>query len=899
VLWGDAAPTSAVNLVQTYVSRLRRILQPRHTPQTRPGIVTLDPGGYRLNIGVDQLDLSRFRTLLRKAHTAATDSPDEAADLLGQALALWRGDALADIDMLAGHPLLVTVADELIAATVQYADLVAAMGSHHRALPKLRELTGRYPLHESLHARLMVALAATGSQAAALTVFDQIKQRLADELGIDPGPDLLEYRQRVLRQDWTPGQQRPGQTPTDTTEQAPATRAQLPLDIHGFTGRTEELAQLDQIAAAGDQPTAVVISALSGTAGVGKTALAIHWAHRIRDRFPDGQLYVNLRGFDPTGPISPGEAIRGFLDAFTVPVAAIPAGLDAQAALYRSLLAGKRVLIVLDNARDADQVRPLLPGAPGCLVVVTSRERLTGLAAVDGAHPITVDLPTAAEARDMLARRVGSGRVAAEPDTTNTIIELCARLPLALAIMAARAAAQPGFPLAVLADELRDSRTRLDALASGGDRAADVRAVFSWSYQALTPGAARLFRLLGLHPGPDIGVPAAASLAGLPPTNVRPLLADLARASLVNEPAPGRYTLHDLLRAYATDQTHGIDSQRDQRIAVHRMLDHYLHTALGADRLLNPARNMIAPASTQSGVTIEQFADHHGALTWFIAEHHVLLAALDQAAANGFDAHTWQLAWSLAAFLQWRGQWSDWATAERAAVAAAGRLADPIALAGAHRRLAKAYIELGRHDEAHTEMWHALDLFTQAGDRVGQADTHNTIGWAQARQGRYPEALHHAQQALGLSQAAEYRHGQAHALQLVGWLQAHLGDPEQTLTACERALTLFQEIDDHSGAAATWESLGYAHHRLGHHPQAITCYQQTVELYRERVGDRYYNALALNRIAETHHATSNLEAARDFWLQAIAILDDIKHPDAASVRSRLAALDITCPEAKT
>jgi hypothetical protein len=319
----------------------------------------------------------------------------------------------------------------------------------------------------------------------------------------------------------------------------------------------------------------VVISAVSGTAGVGKTALAVYWAHQVADRFPDGQLYVNLRGFDPSGSVMhPAEAVRRFLDALNVPPERIPVDLDAQAVLYRSQLAGKRMLVVLDNARDTAQVRPLLPGAPGCLVLVTSRNQLTSLIAGDGARPISLDLLTDEEARQLLARVLGVDRVAAEPAAVAEIITRCARLPLALALVAARAAVGPHGELQLLAEELRDTQQRWQLL-TGDEPTTNVQAVFSWSYQALTPHAARLFRLLGLHPGPDIAAAAAASLAGLPPSTVRPMLAELVRASLLAEHSPGRYAFHDLLRAYATDLAQRTDSDRQRHAATARILNHY------------------------------------------------------------------------------------------------------------------------------------------------------------------------------------------------------------------------------------------------------------------------------------------------------------------------------------
>jgi tetratricopeptide (TPR) repeat protein/transcriptional regulator with XRE-family HTH domain len=680
--------------------------------------------------------------------------------------------------------------------------------------------------------------------------------------------------------------------PTDPPTGRTPVPAQLPADAAGFAGRGDQLRQLTTLldGGAGLQPTAVVISAVSGTAGVGKTALAVHWAHQVRRRFPDGQLYVNLRGFDPTGAVmTPAEAVRGFLDALDVPAHRIPTGLDGQAALYRSLLADRRMLIVLDNARDAGQVRLLLPGAPGCLALVTSRDQLGSLIAVDGAHPLTLGPLPRAEARELLASRLGADRLAAEPQAVNEVITRCAGLPLALTIVAARAATHPHFPLHTFAAELRDTGGRLDALAST-DPSGDVRAVFSWSYRTLTPDAARLFRLLGLHPGPDLSAAAAASLAGLHPRQVWLQLAELTRAHLLVEHTPGRYTFHDLLRAYAAEQAHGIDTDQQRHAATERMLDHYLHTAHTAALLLYPHRDQITLTPPQLGTLPENPADPAQALAWFTTEHHVLLAAIDHAATVAFDTHTCQLAWALTNYLDRRGHWHDWAATQRAALAATQRMADSPAQARAHRLLARVYIRLGRFDDAHAHLQHALDLYRQAGDEVGQARTYHSLAHLCERRGRHAEALDHAQRALDLYRAAGHRHGQAGALNNIGWFHALLGDHQQALTSCQQGLTLLQELGDRQGQASTWDSLGYAHRHLDHHAQALACYEHALHLYRD-LGDRYNEADTLTSLGDTHHAAGNPDPARDAWQHALDILTDLDHPDADQVRTKLAVLD--------
>ncbi|HKS48954.1 MAG TPA: tetratricopeptide repeat protein [Amycolatopsis sp.] len=664
--------------------------------------------------------------------------------------------------------------------------------------------------------------------------------------------------------------------------------AQLPLAVHGFVGREAHLEALDASAERARQLTEMVISMIHGAAGVGKTALAVHWAQRVADQFDDGQLYVNLRGFAPTGtPMPATEAIRAFLDALDVPPQRIPTGLDAQAALYRSLLVSKRMLIVLDNARDVDQVRPLLPGAAGCLVLVTSRTQLTGLVAAEGARPISLDALAADEAGDLLTRRLGAERVAAEPEPAQSITTACGRLPLALVIVAARAATHPQLPLRTLADELSDTASRLDSLSTS-DPVTDIRSVFSWSYHALSAQAARLFRLLGLHPGPDTSVTAAASLAALPVARVSALLTELTQANLIVEHTPGRYALHDLLRTYATELAHHVDPDERRRAATHRLLDHYLHTAHTADLLLSRARDPITLALPQPGVTVDHPADQRQALAWFTTERRGLLATFDHAAATGFDTHNWQLAWILWTFLERQGHWHDLAAAGSAAVTAARQLADPAAQARAHLTLAGVHTRyLDRIDDAHTNLRHALDLSTKAGDPALEAHTHFNLSLVRERQGRHTEALHHARQALGLFQAAGHRWGHARAVNRTGWCHVLLGDHQQALTACRQSLTLHQELDDRIGQAKAWDSLGSAHHHLGHHTRASTCYQRALALFRV-LGDHYHEADALTHLGDTHHAAGNFTTARDFWQRALTILTGLNHPDAKTVHAKLA-----------
>ncbi|WP_089155429.1 AfsR/SARP family transcriptional regulator [Micromonospora sp. NBS 11-29] len=883
-VWGKSPPSGAWRTVQTHITHIRTLLDrigvPGQTVRVRRG------GGYVLDVDPDMVDVHRFRRLVANAARHGPADADRTA-LWREIMGLWRGEPLAALDGEWVDRTRDAWHGEYRDAVLGWAYAEIRAGDPSTVVGPLTELVSRYPLVEALPAMLMRAHYAAGRRADALDCYTTTRARLEEELAEKPGAELQSVYQAVLRReaDLPPP---PGVLPA-----VRAVPAQLPADVRGFAGRRDHLTRLDAIAATVDRDAgsaAVVISAIAGTAGVGKTALAVHWAHQAARRFPDGQLYVNLRGFDPSGAVvEPADAVRGFLDALAVPPERIPADRDAQAALYRTQLADKRMLVVLDNARDTAQVRPLLPGAPGCLVLVTSRDRLTSLVATTGAHVIPLDLLTADEARDVLTRRLGAHRIADEPEAADALAALCARLPLALAIVAARAATNPQLSLTDLVANLTEAGTRLDVLADP-DPAADLRAVFSWSYAALTPDAARLFRQLGLHLGADITAEAAASLAGLAPPLVRPLLAELTGASLVVEHIRGRYTLHDLLRAYAAELVHAQDHPEQRRAATHRILDHYLHTAHTACRLLSPAREWATPAPPRPGVTPEVHTDPGRALAWFTTEHAVLLAAIRHAATAGFDAHLWQLAGALAIYLDRQGHWHDLAATQEAALAAAQRLADRPAQAHAHYFVGTAHRNLGHFGEARTQFRRSLDVHEQSGDHAGQATTHIALGLVFAQQGHHRRALDHARRALDLYSAIGHRRGQANALNEVGWQHAQLGNQRQALSYCHQALALQQELGNRAGEAAAWDSIGYAHHHLGHHVRAITCYQRSLDLSRD-VGARYSESEVLVHLGDTHLAAGDPEAARIAWRQALTILDDLQHPDVGEVHARLAKLD--------
>ncbi len=875
-VWADRLPQRARGTLHSYLSRLRLALA------SASGVgIARRPGGYLLTVDPMCVDLHRFQHLATRARAAA--DPDTAAQLLKQALGLWRGEAFSMLDT----PWIATVRAaaeaQRLAAELDHNDLELSRGRHVALVCQLSKWAAAHPLDERLAGQLMLALFRCGRQADALDLYQRVRIRLADELGADPSPPLRRLYQQILNAD--PALAAPTAARVTPGRGRPRVPRQLPVAPPSFTGRSAELATLSTtLLGPRDAGGPMVISVVGGAGGMGKTWLALRWAHDHLDRFPDGQLYVNLRGFDPgADPVSSTLAVRGFLGGLGVHPDAVPVDVEAQAALYRSLVAGRRMLIVVDNARDSAQVIPLLPGGNTCRVLVTSRHQLPGLLAGHGARPVSLDVLPDPEAAHLLTNHLGVDRVAAEPAAVAALLRRCAGLPLALGIIAARATVQPGLPLSALADELDDASTRLDAL-DAGELAVNLRAVLACSYAALPAEAAGLFELLGLAAGPDISLPAVASLAAMPMTRTRAVLRQLASAHLVQECPPGRYRLHDLVRLYATEQRLRLGAASDP--ALHRLLDHYLETARTAALLLDPHREPIPPTQARAGVARIDLRDRSQALAWFTAEHTVMLAAIDQAAAAGANPHTWQLARTLTTFFDRRGHWHDRAHTQRAALAAARRLGDRTAEAHSHRGLALADTWLGRYADAADHLRQALALFDQLGDDDGKALTHRNLARVAARQGHHRDALPHDRQALRLFRAAGNRSGQARALNAVGWHLAHLGEHEQALTYCEQALELHQQIGNRRGEGETWDSLGYIHCRRGHHQPAVDCYQRALVLLRE-TGDRYYEATTLTRLGDAQLTLGDPDAARGVWTDALHILDDLGHPDAELVRAKL------------
>ncbi len=831
-LWAEGPPPSGPVAVQNYVMRLRKTLG----EAGRHRIITQAPG-YLIRVAASELDVSRFEALLRAARAAARDcSWDQAALHSREALALWRGEPLVDVDC---EPLVAHEATRLAELRLQAletrieADL--HLGRHVEVIAELRQLAAEHPLRERLHTALMLALYRDGRQAEALAAYTHARQALVTELGAEPGAVLRDLHHQILTADPALAVTEPA-PPADTRPQRTVPR-ELPPTVPGFTGRLAELRALTRLLdrSSARDAGAIVISAIGGTAGVGKTALAVHWAYQAATRFPDGQLYVNLRGYDPAQPMPAADALAGFLRALGMPGQDIPAEEAERAVRYRSMLAGKRMLVVLDNAGSADQVRPLLPGTPSCTVVVTSRDTLAGLVARDGAVRLDLDLLPQEDAVALLRALIGA-RVDADPRAAAELASQCCRLPLALRVAAELAASRTTVPLADLVSELADLRTRLDLLAAGGDPGTEVRAVFSWSYRHLDVDAARTFRLLGLHPGPDFDLYAAAALTGATVPQARRAMEVLARAHLFQAAAPGRYGMHDLLRGYARGLAATVDGPQEQQAALGRLFDHYLHTTAAAMDILFPAERHRRPRIPRPPTPVPPLTDPALAREWLDRERAALVAAARYAAADGWPSHATRLAVTLATYL------------------------------GNGGHLCEAAIVLG----------HALDAARHIGDRAAEAMTLSELGFLDWQQSRNQQAGDRHRQAVALFHEAGDRNGEAYALSGMGLAEATLGRYEQAARHQEQAIAIFREIGERFGEARALGYLGMARHRQGRYEEATGYHRRTLDLFRE-IGDRTGEAWALARLGNIELRLGRYPSAAEYLQQALAQFHEMSH----------------------
>ncbi|MFC3892903.1 BTAD domain-containing putative transcriptional regulator [Lentzea rhizosphaerae] len=861
-VWGDEPPLRARATLLNYLSRLRLLLD---------GAVVRRPGGYTLEVERSDIDLLRFRELCVRAR-AADDRQAEA--LLRQALDLWQGEALTGVESEWAAAERNRLHQQLLDAECDLTEVQLRLGHGEDLVAALTARSGQWPLDERVAAHFMLALHRAGRTADALAHFRQLRERLVDELGTDPGAALQEVHQRILDND---------PAHTRSSPETPAPR-QLPGRPRWFTGRGTELARLDEALADG---STVVISAIGGAGGIGKTWLALHWAHQHAGRFPDGQLFIDLRGFNPTEqPVAPETALFGFLTALGVAPNRVPPDLDARSALYRSLIADRRLLVVLDNAATADQVAPLLPGGPGCTVLVTGRSVLASLIDRHGARHLRLDALARTEARALLAARLGTRRVAAESDAVDELIDLCGGYPLALAITARHAA---DHTLAEVAAELRD--LGLEMLDHSTDPGASLSAVLSWSLRRLTGEHRTVFGLLGITPGPDTTLPAVAALTGLPSARARKALSALEEASLV-ERRDDRYAMHDLIRAYAATTAHDLPDDVRQAALV-RVMDFYLHTAQTADRLLDPHRRLLPPDPPADSVRPHPLPDAAAALDWLQAEHATLLATQRAALVLGRHHVVWYLAWALDNFHQRRGHRLDALAAWQAALDAAAHLPDPATRSRAHRNLGNAWSQLNLHEEATRHLNQALAQAVRHHDLVEQAHTHRALAAAWGRRGDDQRAMDHARHALDLHRTLDQPVLEAEALNAVGWFAARTGDADTARDHCHAALALHRQHHNPAGEANTLDSLGFIEHLTGDHHQAVNHYHQALTL-RRALGYAYRVADTLDSMGRPHLALGQHERAREVWEEALELYrEQGRDEDAARVRRRLDALPPT------
>ncbi|WP_433044841.1 BTAD domain-containing putative transcriptional regulator [Dactylosporangium sp. CS-033363] len=875
LIWEGEPPPDPRAALQVVVARLRGHLNAADAAGHGVRLVTKGDS-YALEVAPEQVDVARFKMLVQRARTS--DHPDRAAAFLRTALRLWRGPALADV---AGPWLRRRVTDPLdelrLAATEELMDVELAAGRHHERIAELTQLVAEHPLRERLRGQLMVALHREGRRVAALDSYEQLRRTLRDSFGLEPGEQLRELHGRILRADLhavevprEPVAPVAVPQPPMPTAPRPPTPAELPADVAGFVGRDDELGRLDAMlpeAAGGGGP--VVVTAIAGTAGVGKTALAVHWAHRVAGRFPDGQLYVNLHGYASRDrPVPPIEALGGLLRSLGVREDRVPDDVGAASALYRSMLATRRVLLFLDNARSVDQVRPLLPGGQGCLVVVTSRDRLTGLVAHDGARRLTLDILPPEQARALLSDMLGADRVAAEPDAADELAEACAYLPLALRISAADLINHPHRGIAAHVAQLR-AADPLTALAVDGERA--VHSALEVSYRSVPADAQRLFRLLGLAPGNDCTAAAAGALAGLPGAEAAALLDRLAAAHLVVESAPDRFTFHDLLRSYARARATADDPADERATALGRIYDWYLGTLDAAASQLYPQLVRLPYTGTAP-----RFCGTAQARTWLEAERQNLVSMVRNAVADAQPEMAWRLADAMRGFLSQGGHLFAWLAVCRAGLAAAEVYADVNGQAAMHIGLAHANQWLCRHDEAVESLRCAVRLAEAGGWIEGMACARNNLGIFYDELGRPADALEQHTAAIALAR----EHGSTRLL--VAFLDSlghhhHVTGRLTEATECfDESLRMALTLGEASRTTAyLLESLAGTYQAMGRFADALALAERALGLCRD-VGNRLHETTILSLLATIQADLGRRERALELATAAVDTARDLE-----------------------
>jgi len=861
-VWGERAPRAARNVVHGYIARLRRALS-LHGADVE--IVTRQ-SGYVAEVAASAVDLHRFRDLIARAHKTTDD--DTAAGLYSEALRLWNGRPFADVPGLWLEQLTARLDNERLAAATDWADTELRRGGHIQLLPHLQDLAATYPLDERIAAQLILALYRSGHKAKAVGHYHRIMRRLTDELGVDPGPSLQRLHQQILRDSsdlQTTVFPKPHQGPLP---------AQLPHDVRGFTGRDSDLAALHKLVSAAND-AAVTTCVISGPAGVGKTALAVHFGHQVAGRFPDGQIYIDLYGFHPHRPaLERDEALGQLLRALGVDPQRIPTDIDAQTALYRSLTASRRLLIVLDNAATADQVRSLLPGSAACLVLITSRNRMPGLVVRDEAYSISLAVLNSDDAHALLAGAVGRDRIDAEPDAADKLAGLCGYLPLALRVAAARLSMYRHYTLADLADQLAVERDRLDLLAVDDDETGAIRSAFSWSYSALDPEAARVFRLLGLHAGPDFSVAAVAALTATTCEEAHTVLGLLISRNLLDQTARDRYRLHDLMRLYAAELASADKFNRDGAEAVARLMQWYLHTADAAGSVLLPNMRRVPIDPPEDMCRPLEFETPKEALAWCETEITNLVAITEHAVEIQEDVVAWKIPMVLWAFFTIRKRWNQWVTTTQIGLTAARRSKDQRGEAHMLTSLAYAYHDLQRFDDAIDLYKRALAAWAAIDDSWGRAATLTLFGNAHHDLQRFDAAIDSFKRARELFMEVNDRWGHGWTLHNLARSYLGLRRFDEAVDHCQLSLRLFREINDRWGQSWTLYQLGTGCWRLRRVDEAIRYYHEAITICQQ-IGNRQAQGFALTSLANACRHSRRLEEAFDHSRRALSLFREI------------------------
>ncbi|HEX4061881.1 MAG TPA: BTAD domain-containing putative transcriptional regulator [Streptosporangiaceae bacterium] len=874
-IWSDEPPRGATNLVAVYALKLRRMLGDDDGKLLRHRAP-----GYLLAVEPEDVDSLRFGALVASGRRAlATQQPERAAALLTEALGLWRGRPYMDAR---ASDLVDAEVERLEAAQLDALELSfeagLGCGQHAEVTPELFRLTADHPLREGLWGLLMRALDAAGRHAEALAAYARAREMIADELGVDPGEALQSLYEEILTEEAAPHPVVASSPPM-----------QLPADIADFTGRGEDVDRLCELVPdeAGDGG-AVKIAAVTGAGGLGKTTLAVHVAHRLRPHFPDGQVYVNLLGASPQ-PLAPGDVLARFLRELGVGGAQIPVDEAERAGLLRTRLTGRRILMLLDDARDAAQVRPLLPGSASCTVIVTTRNRLPDL-------PVTrlVDLNVLGgkEARALFTSIVGIGRANAEAAATDEVLTACAGLPLAIRIAGARLAARQSWTVAAMASRLHSEQRRLDELKAG-DLA--VRATFEVSFASLPRPVstdridpARAFRLLGLWQGPAISLPAAAALFGQSDDNAADALEALVDAHLLESPAPDAYRFHDLLRVYAAERSQA-EPEQIRRDAVRRILTWYLHTAEAAARVISPNNTRVPLGAAEPEVRPLAFASLEEALGWCEDERASLAAATGQASASGMHDIGWQLPAATGSFYYRRSHWADWEATHQIGLASARRLCDRPGEARMLHNLGMAYA-LQHRTQTITYFEQAVVIFREIGDREGAARAATGLATACFYLGHFRDALDASQRSLVLQREAGNRHGEGIALGDLGCACRELGLHDEAIVHHEQALAIFGELGDRDNESDSLSELASVYLRMGRVAEALDRLVESLAIRRD-IGDRHGQALTLNLLGEALRRGGRPAEAVGPMTEAMRIFEELGDGEqAAEIRSGLATL---------